>query len=402
MSLESKDDVSVDLARVHELKTLGNDQFARKAYAEARETYTRAVAAASSLLPPASADVARLLAQVYANRSASSLALKDASSAVEDATRATELCPSWAKAFMRLAAALSSLSRHHAALDAYRAAYALEKGNVELRGLMEDAARAAAQASMSGEVLDVPDFIRRFASVREQPRLRLATLAAFWNASNQGERWRIFTRFLAVVAGPDAVAPLPPGTCSDDAPPTHISRFEAHKELLIPLPMHNYADVHVPPPWLAFYSSLPSGDDTVKPALFQRAWEACSRTEQGLIIQDVRAFFMPADVSGDDAGDSAVGRGEEGASEGEGSQLQDRHAARHTTATAGVLSTAPVRVSDAAHVPENAPRRLQPSAATAVHSSSSSTTLTGATAVSTAEDGTHDATAARASATSTS
>jgi len=125
----------------------------------------------------------------------------------------------------------------------------------------------------------------------DNARLRLATLATFWNASSLDERWDIFTRFLSLVAGPAAVDPATP---LDTHVGPHLSHFR--REVLTPLPLHNYEDLVIPAPWVTFYAGLPPA---ARVELFNTCWDLASPQEQALIITDIKTFYLPGGADGE-------------------------------------------------------------------------------------------------------
>ncbi|KAJ7442458.1 hypothetical protein FB451DRAFT_1105721 [Mycena latifolia] len=88
-----------------ELKAQGNALFSDKDFAEADEKYTEAIQASEAIDPKG-------LAVLYANRAACRLSLKRYLDADEDARKATQLDPTYAKAFARLATAQDALGNY--------------------------------------------------------------------------------------------------------------------------------------------------------------------------------------------------------------------------------------------------------------------------------------------------
>ncbi|KAJ7472851.1 hypothetical protein FB451DRAFT_1367684 [Mycena latifolia] len=89
-----------------ELKAQGNALFSDKDFAEADEKYTEAIQASDEAIDP------KGLAVLYANRAACRLSLKRYLDADEDARKATQLDPTYAKAFARLATAQDALGNY--------------------------------------------------------------------------------------------------------------------------------------------------------------------------------------------------------------------------------------------------------------------------------------------------
>eukprot|EP00887_Chlorella_sp_A99_P000734 scaffold5.g734.t1 len=124
-------------ARSADLKTAGNKAFAAKDYdkvVRAAELFGQAIACDPN--DPV----------FYSNRSAALAALKRWSEAAKDARRATELKPSWAKAWGRLGAARLGASEFSAAVEAYEKAAQLEPDSAELASALARARAAEEQA----------------------------------------------------------------------------------------------------------------------------------------------------------------------------------------------------------------------------------------------------------------
>lgn len=120
-------------------------------------------------------------------------------------------------------------------------------------------------------------------------RLRLATIATFWNECERSTRFLVFEEFLRKVSGEDE------------------SRIEAlfGEHNMPDLPMDNYMDIHVPPAWLAVFQASSPED---KLATFDAMWRHCKEEERMLIMKDVQVFFTPegmepASDSDDSSGD---------------------------------------------------------------------------------------------------
>lgn len=66
---------------------------------------------------------------IYSNRSAARLKQGQFSLALQDATKARELCPQWPKAYFRQGVALQCLGRYGEALSAFSVCMTLAKNN---------------------------------------------------------------------------------------------------------------------------------------------------------------------------------------------------------------------------------------------------------------------------------
>ena len=119
-----------------ENKMAGNAAFARKDYEEAIEWYGKALASVSQILtgegdtpPSEAAEAIETAAALFSNRSASYAALQMFDLALDDAERAVQLRPKWAKAHSRVGAARHGKKELQPALEAYQLALTYEPGN---------------------------------------------------------------------------------------------------------------------------------------------------------------------------------------------------------------------------------------------------------------------------------
>jgi hypothetical protein len=77
----------------------------------------------------------------------------------------------------------------------------LEPGNAAIVDMEAQAERDGDRADATRPVRDADHFESVYRAVRVM-RLRLATLASFWNACDEGERWETFKRCVGAWAGP--------------------------------------------------------------------------------------------------------------------------------------------------------------------------------------------------------
>ncbi|KAJ6545090.1 hypothetical protein DFH09DRAFT_1040591 [Mycena vulgaris] len=109
-----------------ELKAQGNALFSAKNFGQASKKYTEAIEAGDEATDP------KGLAVLYANRSACRLSLKRYLDASNDAMKATELDPTYAKAFARRAAAQDALGNYARSKESWQQALdALPKVNLK-------------------------------------------------------------------------------------------------------------------------------------------------------------------------------------------------------------------------------------------------------------------------------
>ncbi|KAJ7707343.1 hypothetical protein B0H17DRAFT_1191859 [Mycena rosella] len=126
-----------------ELKAQGNALFSAKNYTEAGDKYSAAIAAS---------DDPKGLAVLYANRAACRLSLKRYMDADADARKATQLDPTYAKAFARLATAEDAMGQYPKAQQSWqRALDALPKANLTpAEGVQKVQYQAGLEAAAAG------------------------------------------------------------------------------------------------------------------------------------------------------------------------------------------------------------------------------------------------------------
>jgi hypothetical protein len=173
-------------------------------------------------------------------------------------------------------------------VDSYAQARRIDPYDATISKILKTAEGKAQKQDKTADINSCKHFGLVF-SATSDTRLRLATLATFWNLATLDHRWQIFKRFLRIVAGPRSVDE---GIPADMAEGPHISHFT--RDVLTALPMANYADVTVPRTWMLFFQNLAETD---RVEVFNTCWELCTDTERGLIIQDVRTFFVPGGPS---------------------------------------------------------------------------------------------------------
>lgn len=268
------------------LKEKGNVCFGKKQYADSIRFYSEALQSFET-------------AVLYSNRSAAYFFLDDFDNAKADAERAVHLDPSWLKGKLRLGQALLKLGRPREAATLLEECYEREPGNAMTHDLLHEALAAASKRDRSVAVSSSEHFLQIFENTTD-PRLRLCTMATYWNESPMEQRYAIFHRFLAIIAGPAAVAPLHPGQVLEDHE-VHISQYKP--EQFGPLPMENYFDITVPETWIVFYNQT-LATPAEKLDLFNRLWDSCSPTEQTLIVADFQQLYGLG--AGPDAADTSA------------------------------------------------------------------------------------------------
>lgn len=126
-----------DDALAEKLKSQGNDALSAGKHAEAVKFYSQAIAAAPT---GKSAHI------YYANRAAAQTSLKQFAEAVEDARKATQIDPTYAKGWSRLGAALQLQGKAGEAVSAYEKACDLDPSN----GAAKDGLASARKAATGG------------------------------------------------------------------------------------------------------------------------------------------------------------------------------------------------------------------------------------------------------------
>ena len=271
--MQSQGSPSLSKAEVQKLREKGNTSFKAKKWSSAVQFYTQAINGIKSAekgnngspLP------AYEMNKILSNRSAALLKLGQKEKALADAEAALVLDPKWTKIYHRKALALLELKRVEDACAAYDAALAVDPEN----GFMK---KMRASVFQKLPLTSPSQFLEKYTSLKNKNlRLRLATLAAFWNSSKRQERLDILGELVALVSGQ-----------SSDSPHVQQTMKAYKKEQMEPLPMKNYADLTIPTEWLQWYEGLQS---VQKVALLKALWADCTKIEHDLIAKDLQAFF---------------------------------------------------------------------------------------------------------------
>lgn len=285
------------------LKAEGNAHFSAGRHAEAILSYRTAL----DLGPGDS-----LRALLHSNLAAVHIVQRDWASALAEARFALAIDDGLTKAHFRAGVALAAMQRPAEAVKAMAAAARLDPKNAAVLAALGEAEAHLRLADTTGSFETLDDFVGAFGRCRDV-RLRLVTLATFWNALGDDARWATFRRLLELLLGPSAVEePPPPGLAG-----AHISQYD--RTLLAPLPMDNYVDVVVPGPWVAFFGAQPGPAAQV--AVLEAIWALCDVAEQRLIIGDMQSFFRrPDSEGGGEEGDSEPESGDSGEPEDDGAE----------------------------------------------------------------------------------
>lgn len=281
---------------LEEKKAKGNELFAKKSFEAAISLYSAAIDEASkeegedaALDEAAKAKKKLLILQLHGNRSAARSELKHFEEALADAERAIELDGSWAKGFVRKAAALRGLERYAEAATAVETAMALDKTDKALKRLLEELKAMAVAAEKKAPISSIERLMKLYRQYPQGHPVRLCFLATTWNLLSTDLRWNVFKRFLLIIGGEAAVDESL--SRADTIPTPHISRFKP--EMLSSLPMDNYEGISLPDNWLAFVQRLAETGDPSIVDLFDQCYNALNGRESGLVLEDVRTFFTP-------------------------------------------------------------------------------------------------------------
>ncbi|KAJ1990206.1 Hsp90 cochaperone [Dimargaris cristalligena] len=117
------------MSTADELKQIGNQQFSSGQFAEAIDTFTKAI------------ELAPENHVLYSNRSAAYASTKQYADALTDAEKTIQLKPDWAKGYSRKGAALFGLDRLEDARTTFNEGLAIDPNNTLLKKGLDDAER---------------------------------------------------------------------------------------------------------------------------------------------------------------------------------------------------------------------------------------------------------------------
>jgi tetratricopeptide (TPR) repeat protein len=158
--------------RAAEYKQQGNELFAKGAWKEAIDKYSRAIE-----LDPRDK-------VFYSNRSAAYLKLGDSKSkALKDGEKCVELDPSWPKAYSRLGAAQHALKRYDAAVNTFREGMRLDPDNSGLKEALRESLRLLKEGEdrkkLCAHVVESPEEFRDLIKSTDKV-LTVADFSATW------------------------------------------------------------------------------------------------------------------------------------------------------------------------------------------------------------------------------
>lgn len=253
---------------VEALKAKANDLFVKGDFVQAEAFYTQAILCEQT--------DKSLLSVLYSNRSAAYLSMEQPEKAVEDAITAIGLNPSYAKAYLRKAHSLTKIGDELGAYVTWMEAVDRCEGTSWLHKQVKDAKSRWTRHYTKAPVVSVLDLLARYELIGSNTRLKLSTLAHFWNFSSQDERLDYLKTFLNLIGGE--------GNISEETERLFcLDKMNA-------MPMHNYEDLPRSniEPWCSFLESLPSCE---KCLLLKEIWVLLTSFEQNLVIVDLKAFL---------------------------------------------------------------------------------------------------------------
>lgn len=268
------------------LREAGNKAFKAKNWKEADQCYSKAIAIIESVEKADCEGIKDALEKceahkLYSNRSAARLKLGQKDAALADAVEGCRRKPKWTKIYHRQALALLALGRAKDACAAYTEALGIDPDSdfmkkCRAKALAKVPAPAPAPVPAPTTPASKDDFIAQYRALGDI-RLRLATLAAFWNRSKRTERLRILRALIALITR------KAPGS-----EPVKKTMAKYTKDNMQRLPMQNYEDLTIPEVWVLWFGAVSSDE---KVAVLTAMWNGCTDTERQLIVKDMQAFF---------------------------------------------------------------------------------------------------------------
>jgi hypothetical protein len=250
------------------LKAKANDFYVKGNFPEAYKLYSQAINSGQS--------DKNLLSVLYCNRSASRYSMENYTEALEDANYSLELNSAYTKAYMRKAMALIKLNDEYQAYKTWIEALKKCETSVWLNKQAKEAKLRWSKFFTKVPIASIEDLLERFVLIEGNTRLKLSTLAHFWNLSSEKERLEYFKTFLTLIGGESNL--------SEETQQLFSS------EKMIPMPMHNYEDLPIEniQPWCQFLENLQSDK---KCELLKQMWELLTSFEQNLVIVDLKTFL---------------------------------------------------------------------------------------------------------------
>uniref|UniRef100_A0A7S2SEB7 Uncharacterized protein n=1 Tax=Mucochytrium quahogii TaxID=96639 RepID=A0A7S2SEB7_9STRA len=254
----------VDVNDCEKLRLAGNEKYKSGLFEDAETLYTQALGLCS--------EGDKHSAALLGNRSLVRLKQGKFQEALEDAQLSIGRDVDYVKGHDRKAAAFIAMNKKWQARRTY--AFALEhfknvknhQASVFMSRKYKELCGLCAKDDFISVVESMEHFDEIFKHMKLE-RMRLATMATFWNASSNQDRLAIFAAFIQVLTG--------------ESKPIQVESLSA-------LPMDNYKDVVIPQTWTDFFNSLDQGD---KVKMFYQIYGHCTDIERNMIIRDLKEFF---------------------------------------------------------------------------------------------------------------
>lgn len=206
---------------------------------------------------------------LLSNRSAVYLKQNKVSEALEDAERACLQAPKCVKVYVRKALALIKMKKFKEARHVNLEASKIEPDNMFLKRMLQSIESKLPVDSFT-------TFMNRYKNTNDI-RIRLATLATFWNESNKDERFEFLRHLNSLIRAKEP----------DSVEINNIMQ-QFTKNHMVDLPMKNYAGVSLPEDWVPWYNTTSKPE---KIQLVNALWNSCSSTERNFIAKDIYILF---------------------------------------------------------------------------------------------------------------
>ncbi len=261
---------------VDDLKVKGNEYFTKEDFVNSYDCYTEAIEKLKCIIElNKSPKDLNQLSILYSNRSASLLSLNRYEEALSDSEDSISCDSHYVKAYFRKATSLTFLGKHLEAYHTWLQAFDICDRSPWLVSKVREAKEKWLTQFKIYPVQSNSDMIERFNIIKD-PRLKLSTLAHFWNLSSPDERLSIFKVFISIISGQ--------GELSEQT--ERLFDIEKMKDL----PMVNYLDLPSTDvqSWCDYYARLDSENKT---GLLKNIWGMLSTKEQTLVVSDLKELI---------------------------------------------------------------------------------------------------------------
>ena len=169
---------------------------------------------------------------------------------------------------------------------------------------------------MEVRVKSIDDLVERYKLLDGNSRMRLCTLAHFWNYSSPTDRMEYFKTFLSLIGGEVPSEESERFSNCYHIATTMVSKCSNFNSIIFPrvfdlenmkeMPMHNYSDLprQTIEPWVEFLESLGEHE---KCELMEKLWKSLESYEQDRVVIDLKEFLRTgkATTSIDDGSDGS-------------------------------------------------------------------------------------------------